>query len=252
MGCDPQRVTALVDEAVEREDRATLEAHLAECEACTAQAEEERHIRAGLRGLPSPAPAFGLEQRVRRRLRGRGRLSAAARLLLPLAAVLMVALWARGYAPFVAWELARDHRHCFGMDRLPAEVWASEPEIVTAWFDEQGTHLPLVPQAVGPLALVGGRFCWLPDASRVAHLYYASDDGEVSIFMVSHDARVGDKFATRAGGHAVALVRLGSNILGVVGDDENQVGAFVSRLRTSVAALRGPGAGPILPTRPSS
>ena len=92
----------------------------------------------------------------------------------------------------------------------------------------------------------------MPDASRVAHLYYASDDGEMSIFMVSHDARVGDKFATRAGGHAVALVRLGSNILGVVGDDENQVGAFVSRLRTSVAALRAPGAGPILSTRPSS
>ena len=71
MGCDPQRVTALVDDAVEGEDRARLEAHLGGCQACRAQAEEERHIHAGLRGLPSPAPAFGLEQRVRRRLRGR-------------------------------------------------------------------------------------------------------------------------------------------------------------------------------------
>jgi hypothetical protein len=49
----------------------------------------------------------------------------------------------------------------------------------------------------------------------------------------------------------VALVRLGSSVLGVVGDDENQVGAFVSRLRTSVAAM-SPGADPILTTLPPS
>jgi anti-sigma factor RsiW len=250
--CEPQRVTALVDDALEGEERAALDAHLTGCEECRAQLEEEHHIRASLRGLPAPEPTFGLEQRVRRRLRGRGRLSAAVRLLLPLAAVLMVALWARGYAPFVAWELARDHTHCFGMDRLPAEILASEPEIVTAWFDEQGTNLPLVPPAVGRLALVGGRFCRLPDASRAAHLYYASDHDQVSVFLVSHDVRMSDEHAAHVGGHTVALVRLGSSVLGVVGDDENQVGAFVSRLRTSVAAL-GSGAGPILTTpSPSS
>lgn len=252
MDCEPQRVTALVDDALEGEERAALDAHLTGCEECRAQLEEEHHIRASLRGLPAPEPTFGLEQRVRRRLRGRGRLSAAVRLLLPLAAVLMVALWARGYAPFVAWELARDHTHCFGMDRLPAEILASEPEIVTAWFDEQGTNLPLVPPAVGRLALVGGRFCRLPDASRAAHLYYASDHDQVSVFLVSHDVRMSDEHAAHVGGHTVALVRLGSSVLGVVGDDENQVGAFVSRLRTSVAAL-GSGAGPILTTpSPSS
>jgi hypothetical protein len=251
VGCEPQRVTALVDDALEGEERAALEAHVAGCEGCRAQLEEESHIRASLRGVPSPEPVFGLDERVRRRLRGRGRLSAAARLLLPLAAVLMVALWARGYAPFVAWELARDHTHCFGMDRLPAEILASEPEIVTAWFDEQGANLPLVPPSVGRLALVGGRFCWLPDASRAAHLYYASNDGQVSVFLVPHDVRMNDDHASHVGGRTVALVRLGSSVLGVVGDDENQVGAFVSRLRTSVAAL-GPGASPILTILPPS
>lgn len=193
-----------------------------------------------------------MEQRLHRRLRGRGRLSAAARLLLPLAAVLMVALWARGYAPFVAWELARDHAHCFGMDRLPAKVLASEPALVTEWFDEEGANLPLVPASVDQLALVGGRFCWLPDASRAAHLYYSGDEGQVSVFLVPHRVRMNDDHAAHIAGRTVALVRLGSSIVGVVGEDESQVGAFVSRLRTSVALL-GPGAGSILTTlRPSS
>ena len=76
MGCEPQRVTALVDDALEAEERALLEAHVAGCEACRAQIEEETHIRASLRQLPSAEPPFGFEERLRRRLRGR--LSAAA------------------------------------------------------------------------------------------------------------------------------------------------------------------------------
>ena len=251
MGCEPQRVTAFVDDALEGEDKTTLEAHLAGCEACRAQVDEERHIRASLRGLPTPEPAFGLEQRLRRRLRGRGRLSGAARLLVPLAAVLIVGLWARGYAPFVAWELARDHAHCFAMDRLPAKVLASEPETVTDWFAREGASLPLVPSSVGSLGLVGGRFCWLPDASKAAHLYYASDDGQVSLFLVPHHVRMNDDHAARVAGRTVALVRLGSSVLGVVGDDADQVGAFVSRLRTSVARLSPPSASVLTPLRPS-
>ena len=237
MSCDPDRVTALVDDALEGEERATLEAHLAGCEACRAQAADERRLRAGLRALPAPEPPFGLGQRVRRRLRGRGRLAGAARLLLPLAAILVVALWVRGYAPFVAWELSRDHEHCFGMERLPAEVWGSEPEIVTDWFDERGERLPLMPPSVGGLALVGGRFCRLPDASRAAHLYYASDEEQVSVFAVPHAVRMRGDFATRAGGNAVALVQVGGTVVGVVAEDADDVDVFVSRLRTNVALL---------------
>jgi len=237
VSCDPDRVTALVDDALEAEERATLEAHLAGCEVCRAQAADERRLRAGLRALPAPEPPFGLEQRVRRRLRGRGRLAGAVRLLLPLAAILVIALWVRGYAPFVAWELSRDHEHCFGMERLPAEVWGSEPEIVTDWFDERGRRLPLLPPSVGRLSLLGGRFCRLPDASRAAHLYYASDEGQVSVFAMSHAVRLKSDFTTRAGGNAVALVRVGRTVVGVVAEDANDVGRFVSRLRTNVAYL---------------
>jgi anti-sigma factor RsiW len=240
MSCDPQRVTALVDEALEAGDRGEVEAHVAECESCRAQVAAERQIRTALRELPAPEPPLGLEQRVRRRLRGRSHASAAVRLLLPLAAILVVALWARGYAPFVAWELSRDHRHCFSKVPLAAEVWGSEPEIVTSWFDERGERLPLLPPSVRGVDLVGGRFCRLADASQAVHLYYASDEGQVSVFMVRHAVRVKGDFTTRAAGNAVALMRLGRRVVGVVSDDEKEVEAFVSRLRTNVALSSTP------------
>jgi hypothetical protein len=240
VSCDPQKVTALVDGALEADERRAVEGHLLDCEACRAQVDEERRLQARLRALPAPEVPFGLDQRVRRRLRGRGRMAAASRLLLPLAAILVVGLWLRGYAPFVAWELSRDHGHCFGMDHLPAEVWSSEPRIVADWFDGRGEWLPSLPASVGPIELVGGRFCRLPDASRVAHVYYASNERQVSVFSVPHAVRIGADRYIRAGGRAVALIRRGRGVLGVVGEDEEEVGAFASRLRTSVAALHLP------------
>jgi hypothetical protein len=160
-----------------------------------------------------------------------------ARTLLPLAAVLVLAVWARGFAPFVAWELSRDHDHCFGMSRLPAQVWASEPDRVEEWFGERGDRLPLLPARVGSLALLGGRHCRLPDTSRAPHVYYASDDGQLSVFVVPHGVRMADDFATSSRGNAVALLRLGPRVVGVVGEDHGDVSAFVTRLRTSVADL---------------
>lgn len=241
MSCDPQRVTGLVDAALAGEERAAAEAHVAECATCRSQVADERRLRAGLRELPAPEVPFGLEQRVLRRLRGRGRIAGAVRLLLPLAAVLVLGLWARGFAPLLAWELSRDHDHCFAMRELPTQVPASEPTIVTGWFDERGTHLPVLPETVDGLALVGGRYCWLlPDLTRVAHVYYTSDEQQISVFAVSHAVRVEDDFTTRTRGNAVVLVNLGRSVVGVVGEDADSVEAFASRLRTVVAALETP------------
>jgi anti-sigma factor RsiW len=237
VSCEPERVTAFVDGVLEGEERARIEAHLVECAACRVQAADERALHTRLRALPAPELPFGLGHRVRTKLRRRPRWPGAVRALLPLAAVLVVALWVRGYAPFVAWELSRDHQHCFGMPRLPAQVWASEPDLLTAWFDEQGDRLPLLPSTAGGLALVGGRHCWLPDASRAPHIYYTSNDHQLSVFVVPHGVRMNDDFATSSGGNAVALVRLGSRVVGVVGEDHGEVSAFVTGLRTSVAGL---------------
>jgi anti-sigma factor RsiW len=238
VSCDPQRVTALVDGALAGEERAAVQAHVAECETCRSQAADEGQLRARLRELPTPEPPFGLEQRVRRRLRGRGRMARAGRLVLPLAAVLVLGLWARGYAPLLAWELSRDHEHCFEMKELPTEIPASQPTIVADWFEERGTHLPMLPETVKGLALVGGRYCWLlPELSKVAHVYYTSDEEQISVFAVPHAVRVEGDFTTRARGNAVVLLNLGRSVVGVVGEDADSVEAFASRLRTSVARL---------------
>jgi hypothetical protein len=235
--CDREQVTALVDEALGPAARSAVEAHVAGCEECRAQLADERALRARLREIPAPELPFGLEQRVRRQV-GRHRwTSRLTRVGLPLAAALLLALWARGYAPFVAWELSRDHAHCFGMETLPTEVLESEPERLAAWYGERGDELPLLPAQVGDVSLVGGRYCALPDVSFAPHVYYTSYDEQVSVFVVPHDVRMPDDYRRRVRGNAVALVRVGGAVVGVVSDDEQVVGSFVSRLRTSVAAL---------------
>lgn len=252
MSCDREQITAHVDDALGDTAREAVETHAAECETCRVQLADERTLRARLRTLPSPELPFGLEQRVRARLKRRRRMSRATRVALPLAAALVVALWARGYAPFVAWELSRDHEHCFAMEKLPAQVWGSEPEQVARWYGEQGDHLPLLPASVGGLSLVGGRYCPLPDVSFAPHLYYVSDEAQVSVFVVRHGVRMRDDYRRRVRGNTVALLRVGRDLVGVVGEDDNRVADFVSRLRTSVAALgeQEPSAARIL--RPSS
>jgi anti-sigma factor RsiW len=242
VSCDRERVSALVDGALEGPERELVESHVGACDACRVQVAEEEALRASLRALPPPELPFGLEQKVRARLRrGRGA-SALTRGVLALAAVLVSALWIRGYAPFVAWELSRDHNHCFGMHEVPAQVWASEPTLVADWFQENGARVPLLPASVGPLSLLGGRFCALPDISHAAHVYYASDKDQVSVFAVPHDVRMQGDFSSRTRGNVVTLLHLGSHVVAVVGDDEELVVSFARRLRTSVARLeaRGP------------
>jgi anti-sigma factor RsiW len=240
MSCDRERVSAFVDGVLEGPERELVESHVALCDACRVQVAEERALRASLRSLPPPELPFGLAQKVRARLRRRRGVSALARVVLPLAAVLVVALWIRGYAPFVAWELSRDHDHCFGMNEVPAQVWASEPTLVADWFEENGARVPLLPASVGRLSLLGGRFCALPDISYTAHVYYASAEDEVSVFAVSHGVRMQGDFSSLTRGNVVTLLRLGSSVVAVVGDDEKQVAAFAHRLRTTVARLEAP------------
>jgi anti-sigma factor RsiW len=237
VSCDRQQITALVDGALGDAAGEAVEAHVAECETCRDQLADERALRTRLRSLPAPELPFGLEQRIRARLRRGRRLSRLTRVVLPLAAALVVGLWARGYAPFVAWELSRDHQHCFSMEKLPAEVWGSESEQVADWYGEHGDHLPLLPSSVAGLSLVGGRYCPLPDVSFAPHLYYVSDEEQVSVFVLSHGVRMRDDFRRRVRGNAVALVRVGRDVVGVVGEDDRRVGDFVARLRTSIAAL---------------
>lgn len=240
MSCDPERVTAFVDGELAAPAAAAVAAHLSSCATCRTQAGAERELRARLRGLPAPDVPPRLEARVRDRMRRRpGAFAARARWALPVAAALLAAFWVRGHAPFVAWELARDHDHCFSLRPLPAQVWSDEPAVVGDWFARQGRHLPAIPARVGALALVGARYCPLPDVSSAPHVYYASATSHLSVFLVPHGVRIDARFAAVTRGRPVRLLRLEGDVVGIVGGREAEVRAFEAALRPVVAARVG-------------
>ena len=232
-GCDGPRVTAYVDGALPAEERVSLESHLAGCAACRDQEAFERGLRQRLRTLPAPEVPAGLEGRVGKRIRHRPP-PAAVRWLPVAAGIVLALLWARGAAPFVAWEVARDHRHCFGRENLPAEVWTSDAREIGDWYREHGTALPLVPSAVSGVELVGGRYCPLLDR-KAAHLYYAGEKQRLSVFVVPGPARFAAAYAATHRGDSVRMLRTSGVTLAVVGDDPATVEAFLRALSVSRA-----------------
>ena len=198
MSCQPEQATGYVDDALEPEERRVVEAHLAECAECRDQVAGERHVREELSRLPEVEPRSGFELALRSRLvRRRG----PARWLLPVAAVLAVAfLWLRGAPGVVAYEVAYDHANCFSKDPLPAQVWSADRDQVAAWFEEQGTAMPLLPARAAGLELVGGRYCPLIGGSMVPHLYYSSAHGTASLFVIPRSVRFTGEHESRLRG----------------------------------------------------
>lgn len=234
MSCDPERVTGFVDEALDSEARAVLVEHLGACPTCNQQAQEERTLRARLRALPPPALPLGIEFGIRRRLRG-SRSGHALRWLLPVAATLVLAVfWGRAFGPFVAWELALDHNHCWGSPQLPAKVFSNDPAVVAAFFEQRGTALPVLPDEAGGLELIGGRPCRLVDRG-LAHLYYGNQEKRLSVFVIPGSVRIDRSFRTKRGRNTIALLRVGDSIVGLVSDDPASVEAFTSALSVSFA-----------------
>ena len=237
-GCDPLLVTGYVDGALTAADRPVVEAHIASCPACRAQADQERALAGALRALPAPPLPHGLASRVRRR--SRKPITLRRRVWVPgLAAMLVMALWVRVSSPFVSWELALDHGHCFGKPRVPAQVLTADPMRLTAWFDAQGTELPLIPASAGGLDLVGGRYCRLLDRS-VAHIYYSGGEQQLSLYVIPGSVRFDRSFAWRGRRTTVNLVKVAGANVALVSDDATTIPAFRRALvRTVAEASRG-------------
>jgi hypothetical protein len=159
-----------------------------------------------------------------------------ARWALPLAAALLAAVWLRGYAPFVAWDLARDHAKCFSRQPVPAKVWSGEPARVAGWFRESGTELPALPTQVGDLALVGARYCPLVSLASAPHVYYGSVGRHASVFVVPQGVRFEDPRASQARGEHVRLLRVEGRVVGIVAEEEDDVRALERALAPVLAA----------------
>jgi anti-sigma factor RsiW len=231
VSCDPERVTAYADDALDPAAREEVRAHIEGCPACAEQAAFERGLRENLRSLPDPDPRPELETAVRESLRSAGGLW---RLLLPLAAAVALAVWASGTPFFVAWELARDHASCFAMEKLPAEVWSGEPSEVAAWFDRHGTRIPVLPARNGGLELVGARYCSIGDRTA-AHVYYEGEDRRLSVFVVPGPVRFSEDWTGDVHGRTVSFVRTAGTAVGLVSEHAEDVQAFERALSTTVA-----------------
>jgi len=235
VSCDPEQVTGYVDGALDEAARAAVEAHLALCPACRAQVESERALRQRLHALAPLEPRSALPAEVRRRLRPEStRLS---RVLLAAAAGLALAfLWGRGSAPFVAWELARDHDHCFSFPVLRAQVWSDDPARVAEWFARQGTQIPAIPAAAAGLELVGARYCPLIDR-RVGHVYYVGGGRHLSVYAVPGSVRFARESLSNPRAHVVRLIRVEGRTVGLVGERPEDVAAFARALTATYARL---------------
>jgi anti-sigma factor RsiW len=236
--CDPVRVTAYVDSALAPADRLAVESHLGGCPRCRTQVDAERMLASAVRGLPPPPLPHGLASRVRRR--SRKPVTLRRRIWMPsLAAMLVVVLWGRGSSAFVAWEVALDHAHCFGKPRVPAQVLTDDPMRLSAWFDAQGTELPLVPASAGGLDLVGGRYCRLLDRT-VAHVYYGGGGGEhqLSLFVIPGAVRFDRSFMWSGGGITVNLLEVAGSNVALVSTDAPSIAVFRRALERTVAEAR--------------
>jgi hypothetical protein len=137
----------------------------------------------------------------------------------------------------VAWELARDHDHCFSKARLPARIWSSDPAEVARWFEDQGTAVPPLPEGRRDLTLVGARYCPLLDR-LAAHVYYANDDRHLSVFVLAGPARFsGYEWAIETRGRKVRFLRSAGVTVALVSEHADDVDAFRKHFATSTARL---------------
>jgi anti-sigma factor RsiW len=244
--CQPVQVTGYVDGALDDAARIHMESHLAACESCREQAASERTLRSRLLGLLHPPLPSPLDSRVRQRLVPARRLPLA-RLLVPVAAVAALLLISfRSTARFVAWEMARDHEHCFGRERLPSEVASEDPETVMRWFEAKGTRVPVLPTEVQGFELVGARYCWMPDFSRAVHVYYRrAQKGPLSVFVLGRAVGTTEPMRLHANGHVIQIARMGDRTLGLVSDRDEDVQAFAAAFATTQAQALPPAEVPL-------
>ena len=222
--CDPVRVTGWVDGAFAEAEAAAIASHVATCARCGAQVDAERAIAGAVRALPSPPLPHGLAARVRQR--SRRPVALRRRVWIPaVAALLAVALWTRSAPQFLAWQVALDHAHCFGMERVPAEVLTPDPVRLATWYESRDMDVPLMPSAAGGLELLGGRFCRI-GGRKAAHVYYGGDQ-QLSLFVIPGSVRFDRSYTWSRKGMTVSFIRVaGENV------------AIVSPHPPSVAALR--------------
>ena len=104
-----------------------------------------------------------------------------------------------GAAPFVAWEVARDHNHCFGSERLPAKLWSNDPAEVTRVVRGAGHPASPDPGRAWASWASSGRATAGSSTASPPTSTTPGEERHLSIFVLSGPARFRDTC-----GHGVA------------------------------------------------
>ena len=143
-----ERMTLYLDNELQGEERAAIEAHVQSCAACASFVEKELAFLNAIRGSgPLHVASPELQTKVSEVLSGRGSDRRRRRWLLPIAAALLVLL-----LPVVIWRVVRQNTHpangvpsSFALmaaenhlrhmrGQLPLEMESSNPQDISGWF----------------------------------------------------------------------------------------------------------------------
>ena len=246
---DRSLIDALIDAALEPEDRARLEEHMADCARCRSEAEGIRAVRAlvGASAVDRPPPP-SLVLRVRSALAEarekestngvrpvrRAWLAAAAALLVVGAIAVGVSYRLRderqsATGSRMVTELIDDHIRYLASP-APMEVTASRPDEVARFFEGKLTCSVTPPQTEA--RLLGARLCYVLDR-RVALLFYDRVPGRSSVFLMpDHDGALARAASRWPGschegraGFRLCVWDHGGMVLAAVGEDESALRA---------------------------
>ncbi len=222
-------VDAYIDDEFDERDRAEFEAHLAYCDSCRREVDEQiaftQHFKKVMRASEPTTPEHlkhnilsMLEQQVsesqakqeqarRKQLVNRAGMAAA-----PIAATLALALMLPAFtvapassAPAPIAAQAVDWHH----GDFPLEIQDSNPQAVTQWFEDKVSFPVRLPQLAGMDAtLVGGRLAQIQDRRAALVLYELEDGSRMSVMMFDGQGLEvpGDRIK-KLGNHDVALLR---------------------------------------------
>ena len=128
-------------------------------------------------------------------------------------------------------------------------MWSEEPAEVAAWFEKQGTRMPVLPKGAASLSLVGARYCPLGDRSA-AHVYYSSrKGGRLSLFVVPGPLRFDGTYAGEVRGRNVRFLQSAGATVALVSEDRETVEAFAHEFAQSLARVEAPPAPSAHPAR---
>ena len=239
-----------VDGEASAHDVASVEAHLATCDACARLVQAQRTVRTVLRAraghLTTPAPP-GLATRIAAQLRPSapplgwvGRLTAfgtAAVLLLAL--VTSLEFVSPRWGVLFAAQLAIDHMRCFVL--AVGRLDGSDPEALKAQYATlHGWTVP-VPgsRPEDDLTFVGARRCPFGLGDH-AHLLYRSRGRDVSLYVTPGEARSAEQL--RVLGHAERIWSSGGNSYAIVarGVPDADLARLVSYFEQATSAQSTP------------